>query len=1336
MLKKRVLVFFVSVIMMIGNCTSVMAEDDVIFVDGLGTNITDIEESDLGETMESVQNIETETEKGSFSNSTQTTEIIIGETTDDSKNMSGEDVENPNDTVEPIQGLETETEKESDLDLMQDTEITDIEIVDENSIEIQEEGVIAPIDFSANDLLYEDFTYTLSGDDAKITGYIGGSTIVSIPKTIGTYTVTTVEANAFKSNTIIRDIYMSDTITQIGDSAFLGCTNLTNIQLSENVTSIGENAFSGCTALKSLTFPESLTRLGSFGVIAGTSISSITIPQNVSYAGDISSDYYGGALAGCESLKEVIFESGMTKIPDYICAGGSYGSICNVEKVVIPNSVTEIGSHAFSKCEKLVISSLPSRIKTVGDGAFRDCSQITSMSFPDTITEISKSAFSYCGALTNVIMNYNSTRGYTASVGESAFLGCTNLTDIQLSENVTSIGENAFSGCTALKSLTFPESLTRLGSFGVIAGTSISSITIPQNVSYAGDISSDYYGGALAGCESLKEVIFESGMTKIPDYICAGGSYGSVCNVEKVVIPKSVKSIGTHAFYMCDDLTIYGYANSYAETYATDNNIPFEAIEVNSEVSATIPENGYSTALCWGNNYRITFDKPIDADNPLGNGTVTFFDEGKNDKILEVKKEMSKGGSYFSYNEEKRALDIFIAPQDVMPSDTDIYVVLSEDVVRFEDGTCNESCNDRNFWYFRTIPTDIVTTTNVTSEILIDKYRTFFGLWKADRVRKGDDGTRGICFGMCYATAAWDEKYSTIHNIVSGNSLSKADIRDKTLGGISLLDYMQYMQIYQYTSVVQKARNTSPSLTEVYNKIYDYLNNNGSPIILGVKNSVRGGGHALLPISMEYTEEGCRVLLYDCNDPSSYCYLDMKKMLSGEWIDWEINSSSLDMYSKLYYDTIWYTPIDMTGDISIAMATGNYQEKENLLSTKMNSFTLNGSETYQGSDGNGKTLTPIITVSGDNLDQNYYLYWTDANSITLNSDNTAFKETTLCGDDREYTVSVDVPAEVSIGLKDNGDQIVAQLKKVGEISIINNRIDADLVRSFSVDGLSQSGSVTMSETENGYAIKGIESLNVTTEANGERLNVAVDGLDAEKSYQINEDEKSLTIGEDNNGDGNIDNILASTGETVEKEHKWSEWKIIKQPTVLAQGEQQRTCSICNKVEKQDIAKLKPTIKLTASSIKLKTKQSTKKIKATGLAKGDSVKSWKSSNTKIVKVNSKGKITARSKTGKATITVTLKSGLSKQITVKVQKKAVDCTKVTLNKASVSLEKGKVFTLKPTITPITCVKKVKYTSSNKKVATVTRKGKIVAKKKGKATITVMVGKKKAKCKITVE
>lgn len=155
----------------------------------------------------------------------------------------------------------------------------------------------------------------------------------------------------------------------------------------------------------------------------------------------------------------------------------------------------------------------------------------------------------------------------------------------------------------------------------------------------------------------------------------------------------------------------------------------------------------------------------------------------------------------------------------------------------------------------------------------------------------------------------------------------------------------------------------------------------------------------------------------------------------------------------------------------------------------------------------------------------------------------------------------------------------------------------------------------------------------------------------------------------------------------------------------------------------------PTIALSASSLVLQVGQSTTALKVTSMTAGDKVTSWKSSNTKIVKVNSgTGKITAQKKTGSAKITVTLSSGLKKSITVKVQKAPVKTTKISGLDKTVTLKIGAKKTLKPKLYPITSKEKITYTSSNKKVATVSSKGVITAKAAGTARITVKSGTKK--------
>nr|WP_294670933.1 Ig-like domain-containing protein [uncultured Blautia sp.] len=149
---------------------------------------------------------------------------------------------------------------------------------------------------------------------------------------------------------------------------------------------------------------------------------------------------------------------------------------------------------------------------------------------------------------------------------------------------------------------------------------------------------------------------------------------------------------------------------------------------------------------------------------------------------------------------------------------------------------------------------------------------------------------------------------------------------------------------------------------------------------------------------------------------------------------------------------------------------------------------------------------------------------------------------------------------------------------------------------------------------------------------------------------------------------------------------------------------------------------------TTTTLTLRVKQTYKS--------GGKIKSVRTTNKKIVKVDRKGKITGK-KAGKATVTITYTNGSRRIFQVKVQKGIVKTTAVSVNKRNIILaKKGKSFQLKVTLTPVTSQQKVTYKSSNSKVAAVNSKGKIVAKKKGTATITVKSGNKKITCKVKVK
>ena len=163
----------------------------------------------------------------------------------------------------------------------------------------------------------------------------------------------------------------------------------------------------------------------------------------------------------------------------------------------------------------------------------------------------------------------------------------------------------------------------------------------------------------------------------------------------------------------------------------------------------------------------------------------------------------------------------------------------------------------------------------------------------------------------------------------------------------------------------------------------------------------------------------------------------------------------------------------------------------------------------------------------------------------------------------------------------------------------------------------------------------------------------------------------------------------------------------------------------------------PTVtpKPTATPIPSKTTALTLRVKQSYKV-NRKLKKVKTSNSKVAVISRKtGKITAK-KAGKATITVTYTNGKQQIFNVKVQNKTVKTTALSVKKKNIILQKkGKTFQLKVNVFPVTSQQKVTYKSSNKKVATVSAKGKITARKKGNATITIKSGSKKITCKVTV-
>ncbi|MCI5957144.1 MAG: leucine-rich repeat domain-containing protein [Clostridiales bacterium] len=302
-----------------------------------------------------------------------------------------------------------------------------------------------------------DFMYEVREDGtARITGYTGDASKVTVPEALDGYAVTAIGYRVFSYCKNLTEITLPDSLTAIGDCAFYCCFNLTEIMLPGSLTSIGPWAFSDCENLTEITLPSSLTSIGDL------------------------------AFYGCENLTEITLLDSLESI------GINPFMDSGVQIIhVSPDHplLTTISGVLFSKPDKRLIYypsdrtdsayTVPEDILVIGDGAFYGCKNLTKITLPDNLTAIGDEAFYACRNLTEITLP----DGLTA-IGDRAFDGCENLTEITLPDSLTVIGEAAFTDCRNLTEITLPDGLTAIGDRAFDGCENLSSIIVGRN-SYA-----------------------------------------------------------------------------------------------------------------------------------------------------------------------------------------------------------------------------------------------------------------------------------------------------------------------------------------------------------------------------------------------------------------------------------------------------------------------------------------------------------------------------------------------------------------------------------------------------------------------------------------------------------------------------------------------------------------------------------------------------------------------------------------------------------------------------------------------------------------------------------
>ena len=473
---------------------------------------------------------------------------------------------------------------------------------------------------------YEGKTYTIAG--IGVYAFSGCSNVkyVKLPET-----VKSIEHYAFRNCTSLESINIPDSLTSIGGLAFSACTSLKSVSLPATMRSIDARAFNGCTALSEINILSDVVSVAAYSfdntewfknqpdgpvywgkcfycykgeltedtevvVADGTTtiahyafsttrtnsgyFTSITLPASLQQIG-------GYAFQGCSALESITIPESVTIIPLYMFEG-----CANLETVNMGKNVTEIGTYAFQNCYSLEELEMGEKLTTIGKFAFKECSSLCEVVIPNSVTNIGESAFQDCSSMESLTIGSG-----VSSIAKKAFLNCYSLEEIEFLGEINELGEEAFyntawydsqkSGLVYINNILYAykgtmdpgatinikEGTRSIANSAFINREELKDVVIPSSLKSIGTTT-------FSGCTNLSGITFSEGLTTI-----GNKAFKGCTNLTSIYLPNTMELIDDYAFDGCITLEIADMGNNVKKI----GNYVFQGCEKLTEV--IIPES-------------------------------------------------------------------------------------------------------------------------------------------------------------------------------------------------------------------------------------------------------------------------------------------------------------------------------------------------------------------------------------------------------------------------------------------------------------------------------------------------------------------------------------------------------------------------------------------------------------------------------------------------------------------------------------------------------------------------------------------------------------------------